>query len=145
WALRTRLSVSALAAGTAAAAAPALGRAAARGGRAAGGRAAARSAARGASRVGSAAVGGAALCAVGGPAAVACAVLAGAGAWLATDLALLGLDERMNRQALERALAVALLDLREQLEAQLNAAYAELIASRYDAVQGEIERSFVPA
>src|SRR5690606_23709407 len=86
----TRMSFGAAAAGVGAVAAPALARAAAvRGGRAA----AARTAARGASRVGAAAASGAAVCAPGGPVAAACAVLAGAGAWLVTDWALLRLDE----------------------------------------------------
>src|SRR5690606_32369093 len=115
-ALGARLSISTAAAGVGAAAAPALARAAAvRGGRAA----ASRAAARGASRIGAAAASGAAVCAPGGPVAAACAVLAGAGAWLAADWALLRIDETMHREALERSVEDALAGLRAGIEREL--------------------------
>ena len=141
-ALHARVSVGAAAAGVGAAAAPALGRAAAvRGGRAV----AARTAARGASRIGAAAVSGAAVCAPGGPAAAACAVLAGAGAWLITDWALLRVDEELHREELERSFQQALSGLRAEIERELLAAFDTSIAARSAAVAGEIERSFIPA
>src|SRR5690606_3132791 len=102
-ALTERLSTSTIAAAGAAAAAPMIGRAAVRASRAGAARAASRGAARGASRIGGAALGGAAVCSPGGPAAAACAVLAGAGAWLATDWVLLGIDEHLNRDDLEQS------------------------------------------
>lgn len=141
-ALGMRMSISTGAAAVGAAAAPALARAAAvRGGRAA----ASRAAARGASRIGTAAVGGAAVCAPGGPAAVACAVLAGAGAWLVTDWALMRIDERMHRAELERSFGEALAGLRAEIDRELTAAFDASIASHYAVAEGEIRRSFVPA
>lgn len=140
-ALDARLSIS-TAVAVGAAAAPALARAAAvRGGRAAAGRAAA----RGASRIGAAAVSGAAVCAPGGPVAAACAVLAGAGAWIVTDWALLRIDEQLHREQLETAFHEGLSQLRSEIERELLVSFDELIASHYAAVQGEIRRSFVPA
>jgi hypothetical protein len=145
-ALNTRLSLSTVAAGGAAAAGPALWRAAAARGSAAAGRAAAaRGAVRGASRAGSAAVGGAALCSPGGPVAVGCALFAGAAVWLATDWALLKVDEELHREDLVAALESGLTALREQIEQDLQGAYDERVASHYGAVAAEIRRSFVPA
>lgn len=141
-ALGLRVSLSTATAGVGAAAAPALARAVgARAGRAVAGRAAA----RGVSRIGAAAAGGAAVCAPGGPAAAACALLAGAGAWLATDWALLYVDEAMHRDELERALDLALTNLRAELERELDAAFDAAIAAHGAAVQREISRTFVPA
>src|SRR5690606_16520573 len=138
----SRVSISTGAAAVGAVAAPALARAAAvRGGRAA----ASRAAARGASRIGTAALGGAAVCAPGGPAAAACAVLAGAGAWLATDWALLRLDERLHRAELERSFGEALIDLRAEVDRELTAAFDAAIEAHYADAEVEIRRTFVPA
>lgn len=135
----------ALAAPWVARAAAAGGRAAAQGGRAAAGRTGARLAARGASRVGAAAAGGAALCSPGGPIAAGCAIVAGVGAWLATDWALVEIDERLNRDAFERDLAAALDEMRSVLEAQIVAAYREAVALERESAEAVIERTFVPA
>jgi len=144
-AFRTRVSLSTLAA-AGAAAAPALLRAAAARGAASGGRAAAaRAAGRGAARVGGAAAGGAAVCAPSGPAAIACALVAGTAVWLGTDWALLRLDEHLNRDELTAALESTLTDLRAQIERALRDAYDELIAAHERAVQAEIRDDFVPA
>ena len=141
-ALGLRVSASTATAGIGAAAAPALARAVgARAGRAA----ASRAAARGVSRIGAAAASGAAACAPGGPVAAACAVLAGAGAWFATDWALLRVDEAIHRDELERALDLALANLRGELERKLVAAFDEAIAAHGAAVKREISRTFVPA
>ncbi|MBN1238402.1 MAG: hypothetical protein JXB36_07860 [Gammaproteobacteria bacterium] len=142
--LGTRLSISTAAAG-AVAAGPLLWRAAART-TAAGGRAvAARAAARGAARAGTAAAGGAAICSPGGPAAVGCAVVAGAAAWLGTDWALLRVDEQLHRDELEAALEASVAALREQIEADLLSAYDSAIADHYGDVREDIDRAFVPA
>ncbi len=141
-ALGVRLSLSTATAGIGAAAAPALARAV---GRRAGRAAAGRAAARGASRIGAAAASGAAVCAPGGPVAAACAFLAGAGAWFATDWALLRVDEAMHRDELERALDLALTNLRGELERELVAAFDAAIAAHGAAVEREISRTFVPA
>lgn len=141
-ALGMRVSIGTAAAGVGAVAAPVLARAAAvRGGRAA----AARTAARGASRVGSAAASGAAVCAPGGPVAAACAVIAGAGAWLVTDWALLEVDERMHREELERAFGEALRRFRAEIERELVASFDAAVTVHTAAVEAEISRSFVPA
>ena len=127
-----------------AALAPAIARAATRRGGAA---AAARGAARigTAGRVGPAAAGGAAVCSPGGPVAALCAVLAGAAAWLATDWALIELDETLHRDELERTLRAALDELRVRVEADLEAAYGEVLARERAYLEGEIRRTFVPA
>ncbi|HEX7081661.1 MAG TPA: hypothetical protein VF329_11655, partial [Gammaproteobacteria bacterium] len=88
---------------------------------------------------------GAAVCAPGGPAAAACALLAGAGAWLAADWALLEFEEHRHRAELEAALEEGLETLRAQIEAELLGAYEAIVGAHYDDVRREIERSFVPA
>ncbi len=140
--LGTRLSVSTAAAGIGAVATPMLARAAAvRSGRAA----ASRAAARGASRIGAAAASGAAVCAPGGVVAAACALLAGGGAWLATDWALLHLEEHMHRDELERSLSEALSMLREEVGRELTTVFDAAVTAHYADVEGEIRRTFVPA
>jgi hypothetical protein len=144
-ALETRLSLSTLAAGGAAAG-PALWRAvAARTSATAGRAAAARAAGRGAARAGSAAAGGAAVCSPGGPAAVGCALIAGAAAWLGTDWALLRIDEHLHRDDFEAALDAGLAALRQQIEQDLLDGYDALIAAHYGSVKQDISRGFVPA
>jgi len=144
-AFRTRVSLSTLAA-AGAAAGPAIWSAAAARRAAAGGRAAAaRTLGRGAARAGSAAAGGAAFCAPSGPAALACALVAGTAVWLGTDWALLELDEHFNRDELIAALDSSLADLETQIEQTLLDAYERLIAERYGEVRAAIGRTFVPA
>ncbi|MFU8817251.1 MAG: hypothetical protein ACNA7W_18030 [Pseudomonadales bacterium] len=143
-ALATRVSLSTAAAGGVAAG-PALWRAASGRVAAAGGRPAlARAAGRGAARAGSAAAGGAVVCAPGGPAALGCALLAGATAWLAADWALLRLDEAINREQLLAALEASLEQLRMDMERDLLAAYDAMIARQYQTVQDDIQYGFVP-
>ena len=145
-ALNARLSLSTVAAGGAAAAGPALWRTAAARASTAGGRAAAaRAAARGASRAAPAATGAAAICSPAGPAAFGCALFAGAAVWLATDWALLRVDEHLNRDELVSALEAGLTALREQIEHDLLDAYEALVARHYDAVGQAIDRGFIPA
>ena len=148
-AFAVRQTIGAATAIGAGALAPALARAAGfRAGRAAAARGAARGGARvgaAAGRVGPAAVGGAAVCAPGGPVAAICAVLAGAGAWLASDWALVRLDEALHRDDLERTLDAALGELRVRAEAELLAAYDALLAREQARVESEIRRTFVPA
>lgn len=101
-------------------------------------------AARGASRAGSAAA-GAAVCLPGGPLAIACAAVAGAATWLATDWLLLRVDEALNRQELLAGLETGLADLRAGLEQELVRAYDERIAAWQQATQAEIQNGFSPA
>lgn len=112
---------------------------------AAGAGAVARGAGRSAARAGVAAGSGAALCAPGGPAAVACALVAGGAGWVATDWGLLRLDEFLNRDALEASLQVALDELRRDMEQDLLAAYDAALRAQYGAMEADIERTFVPA
>jgi hypothetical protein len=86
-----------------------------------------------------------ALCAPGGPLALACATLAGVAAWLGVDVALLAVDEALFRKSLRADLLEDLqaerLRLREALRLQLEQAAADysLQAGR------QIELVFVPA
>jgi hypothetical protein len=142
--LNRRLSLSTVAAGASAAAAPALWRAAAARASAGAGRAAAaRAAARGASRAGAAAAGGAALCSPGGPLAFGCALFAGAAVWLVTDWALLEIDESLHRDDLVAALEAGLVALRARIREDLLDAYDERVAA--SALDAQISRTFVPA
>jgi hypothetical protein len=143
-ALQTRVTLSTLAAGGAAAG-PALWRAAGARNPAAAGRAAARTAGRGASRAGSAAAGGTAICAPAGAAAVGCGLVAGAAAWLATDWLLLRLDEHLNRDELVESLQSGLAALRDQIERELIAGYDQALERHYSQVREEIRDGFVPA
>ncbi len=139
-----RLSASSAVAGGAAAG-PFLWRLASRRAVAMSGQAiAARGAARGAARAGAAAGGGAALCAPTGPGALACALAAGGATWLATDWALLRVDEMLNRDEFLEALQAGLDELRHEVEQELLAAYDELVEQRYGAMQQDIRRTFVP-
>jgi hypothetical protein len=140
---RVRLST---AAGGGVAAGTALWRGAAARAASASGRAiAARGAGRTAARAGAAASGGLAVCAASGPAAAGCALLAGAAAWLATDWALLTIDERLNRDDLIAALEAGLEQLQAQMHADVLAAFDAVAAERQDQVAGVIEHDFVPA
>jgi hypothetical protein len=76
---------------------------------------------------------------------VGCALFAGAAVWLATDWALLKVDEQLHRDDLVAALEAGLAALREQIEQDLQRAYDERVASHYGVVAEEIHRSFVPA
>jgi hypothetical protein len=143
-ALESRISVSALAAGGAAAGVG-LWRAASRRGAAATSRAVARGVGRGAARVGSAAGGGAVICAPGGPIALGCAVLAGAAMWVAADWVLLRIDEYVNRDDMLSALELSLAALRDEMERDLLESYEALVAGHYRAVQDDIRYNFVPA
>lgn len=95
----------------------------------------------GASRGGSA-VAGAAVCLPGGPIAIACAAVAGAATWVATDWLLLQVDEAMNRETLVASLSEGLVSLRSGLERELIEAYEQGIDNWRSNAQGVIDRSF---
>lgn len=136
-----RIAIS-TAAATGASAAPLLLRAA--GARQAGQAVAVRGAARGTAR-GSAALGGATLCAPGGPAAIACGLLAFGATWILTDLALLELDEWRHREALLNELATGLDRLHADLRGELDAAWSALLTEQEAATRREIDAGFIPA
>ena len=87
---------------------------------------------------------GAALCAPSGPGALACAVIGGTVAWLATDLALLKADEYLNRDELIADLQTELAAERQRLEDALMQEVDAIIAQQYQGMQQEIARTFRP-
>jgi hypothetical protein len=134
--LEARFALSTLAAGGAAAGTVwrgATARAAANSGRAA----AARGVGRGAARAGAAAGSGMTACAPAGP-------YAGAAAWLATDWALLRIDEAMNREALLAAMEAGVHELRLAMLQEMLAAYDAAAAEYQAGVEEEIARTFRP-
>ncbi|MFU8896222.1 MAG: hypothetical protein ACNA8J_07520 [Gammaproteobacteria bacterium] len=141
--LETRIALSTLAAGGVAAGTAwrgAAARTAAGSGRAAAGR----GVGRGAARAGAAAGGGMTACAPAGPYALGCAVVAGAVAWLATDWALLRIDEAMNREALLAAMAAGVHELRLAMRQEVLAAYDAVTAEYHAGVEDEIANTFRP-
>jgi hypothetical protein len=100
-------------------------------------------AARGTARS-SAALGGAALCAPGGPAAIACGLLAFGATWIITDLALLELDEWRHREALLAELSAGLDRLHAELRGELATAWSALLLEHEAGTLREIEAGFVP-
>ena len=142
--LETRAGMATMAAGGVAAG-PAVWRAVRQratttGARAAGARGAGRAAGRGAT----AAAGGATLCAPTGPGALGCALVAGAVTWVATDAALLRLDEALNRDELEQALQASLEELEESVRDELVALYREQLEAHHALMVSGIERTLVP-
>jgi hypothetical protein len=141
----TRISASSAGAGSAGLAAPILARMAARSAAAGlvGGSVAAKSATRGAARAGGA---GASVlgCAAAGPAALACAAVVGGAAWVATDWALLSVDEWRHRDALIADWEQRLDRLRMELEAAMLAHYDQAIDAWREGMETEVERTFSP-
>lgn len=142
----TRISASSAGAGSAGLAAPLLARMAARSaatGLVVGGSVAAKSATRGAARAGGA---GASMlgCAAAGPAALACAAVVGGAAWVATDWALLRVDEWRHRDALIADWEQRLDRLRTELEAAMLAHYDQAIDAWREGMETEVERTFSP-
>ena len=114
----------------------------------AGAAAAARGATRGAGKVAartaSGAAAGAVACMPGGPLAVACAAVAAAGTWIATDWLLLQVDEALNRDELLAGLEDGLAALRVELKAELMLAYDQRIAAWQQSANAQIEETFSP-
>jgi hypothetical protein len=97
-----------------------------------------------AARAGAAAGSGMTACAPAGPYALGCAVVAGAAAWLATDWALLRIDEAMNREALLAAMEAGVHELRLAMLQEMLAAYDAAAAEYQAGVEEEIARTFRP-
>lgn len=138
-ALDNRIALNSL--GTAVLAGPALWRAVAARNALASSRVIAATGARGGGRLASAA-GGAALCAPGGPLAIACAVGAGVATWVATDWLLLQVDEAVNREELLATMQRGLTDLRGGLEQELLAAYDARLEALQTSTQEQITQGF---
>ncbi len=138
-ALDNRIAMSSL--GAAGLAGPALWRAVAARNAVASSRMVATAGTRAGARLSSAA-GGAALCAPGGPLAIACAAGAGVATWVATDWLLLQVDEAVNREALMAALQASLADLRDGLEQELVLAYDARLAALQASTQEQITQGF---
>jgi hypothetical protein len=103
-----------------------------------------RIAGRGVARAGTAAGGAAAVCGPGGPAAIGCAVVAGAATWLATDWALLKIEEARHREQLIEALEAGLAELQRQLLEETMAAVDRELARDRARLEREIEVNFTP-
>lgn len=144
-AFAARIRMSAVAGGGAAAGAVLWRRAAARAAAASGRAIAARGASRATTRAGAATAGSLAVCAATGPAAAGCALLAGAVAWVATDWALLQLDEWRNRDDLLAALEAGLEPLRRQMQDDVLAAHDALGRELEVRAGAAVEREFRPA
>jgi hypothetical protein len=144
-AFRGRVQLSAAAGGSAAAGMVLWRRAAARATAASGRALAARGASRTAARAGAATTGGLAACAATGPAAAGCALLAGAIAWVATDWALLKVDEAWHRADLLAALEAGLGQLQAQMTEEMLAAFDAVSREQDTRASAAIERDFRPA
>lgn len=144
-AFRGRVQMSTAAGGGAAAGAVLWRRAAARATAASGRVVAARGASRTAGRAGAYFSGGLAACSATGPAAAGCALLAGAAAWVATDWALLRVEEARNRDELLAALDAGLVQLQAQMLEEVLAAYDAVTLEQEALAGGAIEREFTPA
>lgn len=142
---QSRVRLSTAAGGGAAAGVVLWRRAAARAAAASGRAVAARSTGRVAARAGTAASGGLAVCAATGPAAAGCALLAGAAAWLATDWALLRIEEARNRDELLAALEAGLDQFQAQMQADVLAAYDAVTREQEERAGAVITRAFSPA
>lgn len=104
----------------------------------------AKGAGRIAARGASGAAAGTVACLPGGPVALACAAVAAAGTWVATDWLLLQVDEALNRDEMLAELEQGLAGLRLSLEAELLQAYDERIAAWNEAANVQIEKTFSP-
>ena len=135
----SRVVVSSL--GAAGLAGPALWRAVAARNALASSRVAAATGARGGARLASAA-GGAAICAPGGPLAIACAAGAAIATWVATDWLLLQLDEVVNREQLLTLMQQSLDDLRQGMEQELWQAYDARLEDLHTSTQAQIHQGF---
>jgi len=144
-AFRGRVQLSTAAGSSAAAGVALWRRAAARAAAISRGAVVARGTSRTAARAGAATTGGLAVCAATGPAAAGCALLAGAVAWVATDLALLRIEEARNRDELLAALEAGLEQLQAQMLEEVLAAYDAVTLEQEALAEGAIERKFRPA
>ncbi len=106
------------------------------------GKVAAKSALKGGSALAGAG-GGALLCAPGGPLALVCGALAGAATWLATDAALLELEEWLHREAFEREMAQAVRAEQRALERALKRLYDSWLKGRMEAFLQSVARKRV--
>lgn len=140
-----RIRMSTVAGGSAAAGTVLWRRAAARAATASGRAVATRTAGRAAARAGTAAGGGLAVCAAGGPAAAGCALLAGAVAWVATDWALLKVEEARHRDDLLAALDAGLEQLQAQMFDDVLTAYDAVTRDQEQRAEAVIAREFRPA
>ncbi|WP_207476847.1 hypothetical protein [Arenibaculum pallidiluteum] len=109
---------------------------------------ASRTAGRAAARTGGSALmsaaGAAAACAPGGPAAMLCGLLAGAAAWLGTDMAFIEIDEALHRAAMREELLAALHDQRQALAEALRLRHLAALDRMAQEIDLRVERVFLP-
>ena len=120
-------------------------RSALRGAAALGARSAAtRGAGRAATRIGSGAAGGAVVCSPGGPAALGCALVAGAATMLTMDWALINIEEAVGRERLRKRLEAGLADFRRELERDLRQRTDARVSALEQARRERIRTLFLP-
>lgn len=86
-----------------------------------------------------------ALCAPGGPLALACGVVAGAVTWLGVDMALIAVDEALFREKLKAELVSELQAQRSSLREALRAQLEQAASAYSDQAQRRLDKVFVPA
>lgn len=72
----------------------------------------------------------AAVCSPTGPGALICGAVAGLAAWVAVDLAVMEVDEALNRDLFEADMAAAIREQQHQLKEQLQKSYTQLLSKR---------------
>ena len=87
----------------------------------------------------------AAVCAPGGPLALACAAVATAVTWLGVDMAMIAIDEAFFREKMRNELVEELQGQRQQLRAELRSQLDEAAADYRSQTEQRIDKIFVPA
>jgi len=86
-----------------------------------------------------------AVCAPGGPLALACAAVAGVVTWLGVDMALMAIDEALFRQSLRADLLEDLQAQRQHLRDELRSKLEQAAADYRGQAGRRIDQVFVPA
>jgi len=87
----------------------------------------------------------AAVCAPGGPLALACAAVATAVTWLGVDMAMIAIDEALFRKKLRNELVEELQGQRQQLREELRSQLEQAAAVYRSQTEQRIDKVFVPA
>jgi hypothetical protein len=87
----------------------------------------------------------AAVCAPGGPLALACAAVASAVTWLGVDMAMIAIDEALFRKKMRNELVEELQGQRQQLREELRSQLEQAAADFRSQTEQRIDKIFVPA